>query len=240
MWSRFKLGLRPPNPARYARVKAFHPSLLPIDPLESTTPRDWAKGCPWDDDVLDNDVLGDCGPAAAVNWLKLMALVCGRDRLLFTVDDALEAYRRLGYDGTPATDNGVVLLDLMELWQSEGIGGFKLDCFFRIDHLDPVHLATAVAVGGPLIVGATLSETCLTTDTWGDACAQDTRIAGGHAILYMSDSPGGGNAKSWGCAVFNTASFRIRRWDEAYLPVCRDLCPPGVDVERLITLAGQL
>jgi hypothetical protein len=236
--SRFKLGLKSHDPKRVSAVKRFSADMLPVDPLISGTPWDWAFGRVWDGDALDNDVLGNCGPAAVVHWLRLMARNCGHSESEFTVQAVLDLYTAMGYDGTPESDNGVVLLDLMEYMQRVGVRGFKFDCFFRVGFGDPEHLATAVYVA-PLIVGATLPVACQSTSTWDAAAAADKREWGGHAYLRVSDSPGGGNGNSWGQVVYDTPEFQQACWTEAYLPICRELMP-GRDVERLITMAGQL
>jgi len=239
MFSHLKLGLRPHDPERVGRVVKLTPANAPVDPLVSRTPKDWALGRAWDDDVLGNDVLGDCGPAAVVNWLKMMAAACGRDRLVFTVDDAREAYRALGWDGTDATDTGVVLLDLMEHWTRHPIGGFQIDCFFVVGFGDAEHLATAVQIA-PLIVGAELTTDCQNSETWGAPEADGAQVWGGHAYLYHSDSPGGGSGKSWGEPIYTTPPFRAQRWREAYLPVCQEMMAPGTDVLRLLNVAKGL
>jgi hypothetical protein len=236
--SRFKLGLKSHDPKRVSAVKRFSADMLPVDSLISSTPWDWAFGRVWDGDVLKNDELGICFPAAVIKWLRLMARACGRMDLVFTEQDALELYTALGYRGTPETDTGVVMLDGMHYMQRVGVRGFKFDCFFRVGFGYPEHLATAVYVA-PLIVGATLPVACQSTSTWDAYVAADKREWGGHAYLRVSNSPGGGSGNSWGQVVYDTPKFQQACWTEAYLPICRELMP-GRDVERLITLAGQL
>jgi hypothetical protein len=237
MFSRLKLGLKPHDPESVARVCKLTPSMAALDPLVSRTPKDWALGRAWDDDILGNDVWGDCAPVTAVNWLKMMA-AAARSDLSFDVDDVLDAYRALGWKGTAATDNGVVLLDLMDYWCAFPIGGVQIDCFFRIGFGDPEHLATAIQIA-PLIVGATLTTECKGSDTWGESEAAGAQVWGDHAYLYHADSPGAGIGKSWGAPVYTTPPFRSRRWNEAYLPICRELMP-GRDVDRLIKIAWGL
>lgn len=239
MFSRYKLGLNLPDPRRVAAVPNLSAGLHG-DPLLSETPRDWALGRPWDDDVLGNDVLGDCGPAAAVNVLKLVADVAGYPSA-FTSSDALDAYRRMGWDGTEATDNGVVLCDLMSMWQREGIGGIKLDMVCRVGYLEPKHLATAVAIGGPLIVGVELTNACKSTDRWDAAAADDAGVWGYHAIMVYAFSPGLIRAKSWGQPVDITQEFLTRRCREAYLPVCESMrVPSGASYQRLLEIVRSL
>jgi hypothetical protein len=233
-----RLGLKPPDPERVGAVVKWSPNLLPVDPLISGTPHDWALGRPWDGNVLDNDILANCGPVAVVNCLKMLAVACGRTDLRFTNQDVLDLYTAMGYDGRPETDDGVVLLDLMEYMQRVGVRGVRFDCFFSIGFGDTQHLATAINLA-PVIVGAKLTRACMSTDTWDDAVANDRKTWGGHGYVLHSWSPGGCNGKSWGAPVWSTPGFIIKRVREAYLPVCRELMP-GLDYSRLVTLAGQL
>ena len=238
MFSKLKLGLRPHDPERVGRVAKFSGSLLPVDPLMSSTPADWSLGRVWDGDILDNDVLGNCGPAAVIHWLRLMALAAGRTDLRFTVQDVLDLYTAMGYNGTTESDNGVVLLDLMEYMRRVGVRGFRFEGFFSVGFADSEHLATALYVA-PLLIGASLSVACQNTDTWDATAALDGKDWGGHAYLAHSYSPGGCNGASWGAPVWTEPVFQRTRWTEAYLPICPELMP-GRDVERLLTLAGQL
>lgn len=233
-----RLGLKAHDPDRIARHVRLSPG--DVDPLITRCPKDWALGLPWDGDDLRNKKIGLCGPAAAVNWIKLMALACGRTDIRPTAEDAERFYRDvMGWDGTEANDEGVVLLDMMFQWMLNPLAGIKLDGFYVVGHADDEHVATGVTVA-PLIVGASLTRACQKTDQW-DAGAADpsNRIWGDHAFLYFSDSPGGGNGKSWGRVVWNDQTFRCRRWNEAYLPVCRELMP-HIDIDRLLAVARQL
>jgi hypothetical protein len=238
MLSNLKLGLRPHDPRRVNAHVKLTPALAGLDPFVSRTPKDWALGRAWDDDPLLNNWLGICGPAACVNWLKMMAALVRAD-LYFDEDDALKAYRAMGYQDTDATDTGVVLLDLMQWWTNNPIGGVQLDCFFVIGYGVPEHLATAMQIA-PLIVGAELTTACQTTDTWDAKAAAGPDVWGGHAYLYHADSPGGGSGKSWGMPVYTAPEFRTRRWRECYLPICQELMPPGTDVLRLLNIAKGL
>ena len=232
MFHEKRLGLLPHDPERVSRHVKLTPANAPVDPLVSTTPVDWAVGKPWDSDEMLNDQLGICGPDAWVNWLKMMGV-------LATVDDAMAIYEAMGYKGTTATDNGVVLMDMLQWLTSNRVAGVTMDCFFVVGFADPLHLATACQIA-PLIVGANLSTECQSTDWWGDAAAHSTSDWGPHAYLYHANSPGGGNGKSWGEAVFTTPDFQVARWTECYLPVCQELMPVGTDVLRLLNIAKGL
>ena len=239
MFSHFKLGLQAHDPARVALVAKLH-DYFPSDTLLAATPRDWQVGLPWDPDPLGNDTRGDCGPAAAVNLLKTLAAITGVTLSLDT-NAALALYRALGWDGPFEGDNGVVLLDLMNRLLLDGVGGVKFDRFFSVGFNDPVHLASALAVGGPLLAGFTLPVACQTTDRWDAAVAADKRIWGGHAVEVFSWSPGLVRLKSWGKPVDATPDFLAARCNEMYLAVCQRMrVMSAMDYSRLLQLGGEL
>jgi hypothetical protein len=239
MFGHLKLGLQAHDPARVALVAKLH-DFLPSDPLLAATPRDWQLGLAWDPDCLGNDTWGNCGPAAAVNLLKTLAALLGI-QLPLTVDDALKIYRDLGWDGTFQGDKGVVLLDLMNYLLRDGVAGVKFDRFFSVGFGDPVHLASAVAVGGPLLAGLTLPVACQTTDRWDAAVAADKRIWGGHAVEIISWSPGLIRAKSWGKPVDITPDFLAARCNEMYLAVSEKMrVMSALAYDRLLKVAEQL
>lgn len=231
-----KLGLKPCDPQRVRSLARLTPE--DVDGWISRTPRDWALGHPWDSDDLGNRVKGNCGPVAWINWLKMMLVAAGRadEAAKFTVQDADNFYRACGWDGTWAGDDGVVLLDMMCETMKHPVRGFKADGFLCIGHNDDSHLATAVGVA-PLIVGEDLKKPCKESDHWTGLTAQGVKW-GPHAVLYFSDSPGGGNSKTWGRPVFQDQEFRWACWNEAYLPFCFELMP-HLDV-NLISKLGRL
>lgn len=238
MFADCRLGLKSGSSESYGKACRITPD--DIDPVLTRCPTDWALGKPWDDDDLRNKKIGLCGPAAAVNVIKFLAAACGRTDVRPTADDAERFYRDvMGWDGTEANDDGVVLLDMMYQWMLHPIAGFKLDGFYVVSRTDAAHLASAVGVS-PLIVSATLTRACQNTDQW-DRAAADPRnpIWGPHAITYFSDSPGGGHGKSWGRPVWNTVDFRFARWNEVYMPVIRELMP-HVHIDRLLAIGRRL
>jgi hypothetical protein len=234
-----QLGLKPHDPARVARVKAF-PPMPQADPRIAETPKDWAQGRMWDPDDLGNRDHQNCVPAACINVLKLIADVSETPRT-FTAEDALNAYRRAGWDGTPATDGGVVMLDFMQSWTKEPIGGVKLDGLFAINFKNYAHLATALYFGGPLVAGFTLTESCQNGDQWNDAAAADERVLGGHAVMLFSASPGMIRVKTWGLVADVSPGFMARRCNEVYLPLCRTLhVPSKIDWDEWARIARLL
>lgn len=237
MFTDCRLGLKDPD---LRRVRA-HVRLTPddVDACISRVPYDWHLGVQWNDDDLGNRKLNNCGPAAVVNWSNLMAKVAGLNEPEWGFDEAKRIYTRMGYRGTEATDDGVVLLDLMYQWMLEPFCGRKIDGFYVIGHGEDSHMATANCIA-PTIVAASLTRACKTTDIWDAKAADDrNRLWGNHAFLYFADSVGGGQGKSWGKVVGNTDEFRRSRWLECYLPICQEL-QPYLDLAKVIKIARHL
>lgn len=236
MFQDCRLGLKEPDQKRIDR----HVKLTPADVNEamiSRVPFDWQLGQRWNNDDLGNRSLNNCGPCGVVNWCNLMGKVAGLNVPTYGREEAERIYRRMGYDGTFATDDGVILLDLMYRWMLEEFCGTKILGFFVIGHVEDDHLATANTIA-PTIAAASLTTACKSTDMWNDKAA-DGRLWGNHAFLYFSDSPGGGLCKTWGRKAFHTAGFRKRRWIECYLPIS-PIHMPHVDIEKAIKIARQL
>lgn len=235
MFSHLKLGLQEHDPVRFART----PTLFDVAPssLFAETPRDWQLGQAWDADPRHNDWLGCCGPAAVANWLVLMYKVRGLP-LPFDPDAfVLELYKAMGWDGTAATDNGVVLADLLRYCVSAGL----FDGYVRVPVLSRTHVATAMDLGGPLIVGTTLTESCQSAKLWDATTAADTRIWGRHAVLMHAVSPGLDHWTSWGEDIDVTPDYEAARTEEAYLPLSRELHPNlAIDWDRLRAIASEL
>lgn len=231
MFANRKLGLLAHDPVRLERT----PLLSDVASLLFTeTPRDWQLGQTWDSDPRHNDWLGCCGTAAVVNWLVLMHKVRGLP-LPFDPDAlVLDLYKEMGWDGTDATDNGVVLADLLNHCVSVEL----FDGYVRVPVLSRRHVATACDLGGPLIVGTTLTEACQDSTRWDAKTADDKRIWGRHAVLMHAVSSGLDRWTSWGEAVDVTPDYEAARTEEAYLPLSKELHPNlAIDWDRLQELA---
>lgn len=233
MFAHLKLGLRDHDPVRLART----PTLADVAPqLFAETPRDWQLSRAWDGDQLHNDRLGCCGPAAVVNFFQMVCAALGIP-CPYDAETVLAWYRSQGWDGTDATDYGVVLTDLMATLVRSGV----LHGFVRVPVLDRAHFATAHDLGGPIIVGMTLTEACQSTDRWNAAVAADPKIWGKHAVLVFSVSPGLYRAKSWGKIVDVEFEFLAARAIEAYLPLVHDMHPNlAINWDRLQEIAALI
>jgi len=105
-------GLIPPAPQRLARAPllARRVRALSPPPASLSQRRSLAYGLAMD----GNDTLGDCGAVGIANGARAVAAVRGYG-LNITTDRVIGLYSRFGYvPSQPATDHGVVLLDMLQ------------------------------------------------------------------------------------------------------------------------------
>jgi hypothetical protein len=102
--------------------------------------------------------------------------------------DILAAYQDVsGYDGSPDTDRGAYVLDVLKLWRKTGIGGRKIDAFVEIDPTDIRMIKTAIYLFGAVYFGIELPKSYEGQKVW-DVPRYGARwngrkgSAGGHAV----------------------------------------------------------
>jgi hypothetical protein len=103
-----------------------------------------------------NDRIGCCTITGLVHLAQAHAAANGET---ITIEDAdvLKAYSAIsGYDGTPATDRGAQMIDALVHARREGIGGWKIGAFVRVDAHDYFELRAAINLFGGVYVGADL------------------------------------------------------------------------------------
>lgn len=151
-------GRRPPNPAKVAAVPAFAALVGPLAPSGKSI--DWTRDMPPDDwGMCLNDTLGDCGIAGVIHAIDTW----GSLQPPYTpIQDpqALALYERLGgyVPNVPATDRGVELLDVLNYWRANPIGGEAILGFCRIDPTNVDHVRLGIEIFGGLYTGVLLTE----------------------------------------------------------------------------------
>lgn len=153
-----KRDAHPPDHAHHGlKLARYLTSALPPPPSSV----DWtARVQGWGGDY-GNFTLGDCACAAAAHQIQAWTATTGTQKNL-ALDDVLAAYRRFGgYDGTPKTDNGCVISDVLAGWSDAcvGIGGDVLAGFVEIEHENEADIKRAIALFGGVILGVQLPKT---------------------------------------------------------------------------------
>src|ERR1035441_3205045 len=116
-----KLGKKAPR--RLMSTPAFGDFLGKAASWPKVAPRGWEYAVPPAQlDVLGNDQYGDCAEAGAMHLIQVETANTGNP-LHATLQQTLDLYSAVtGFDpNDPSTDQGTVLLSLLQYWKSTGI-----------------------------------------------------------------------------------------------------------------------
>lgn len=213
-------------------------------------------GTDWGMDL--NDVIGDCGIAAPAHMIKSWTAYANPPLIDIPLSVILRVYSAVsGYrPGDPSTDNGVVIVDVLNYWRKQGIGGHKIKAFVQINPRNHVHMKQAIAEFGSVIVGLGLpiawqdvpngvnGRPVWSLPVPGDPHGQPFSW-GGHCVPYCGFGVDtGGNAGfmpiSWGAEYDITPGAHDTFCDEAYAVISQDwieqnkLSPSGFDITQLL------
>lgn len=192
--------------ARYLDVKTVMPKIprTPVLPPVSA----WG--------MLRNDELGDCGPVAFLHQREAWTAWAGKPYVP-TDDDATKLYEAVGgyVPGDASTDNGVVLLDLLNYERKAG----TILAFAHVNTKDQTELRAACYLFGGLLAGYALPAATERQGVhWhmpaGSPLKAENRPGswGGHAIYQAWPS----HITSWGEEGNVTAAFQAFYGDEAW------------------------
>ena len=227
----YRLGKRAPrHDCRTLRLEKY----LDLSALPPVPPaRAWDKGIAnWGQ--MMNDRLGDCTCAAAGHAVQVWTANVGKE---LTVPDSavLAAYEAAGgyVPGHPGTDNGAVMLDVLNLWRKAGIGGHRIDAFADVQPFHQAMVKAAVDLFGGIYVGLnlpasaqdqvgslwwTVSGGAAAPGSWGGHCVQ--------IVDYDFTNPQPANQTltciTWGALQKMTWRFFARYCDEAYVVLSPD------------------
>jgi hypothetical protein len=223
-----KLGKKPakhdPRTLQFKNYLAAKPTALPPTPDEVS----WVTKVPsWP--MMMNDSLGDCTIAAAGHMIQQWSFFANVE-VTPTDQQVLQAYEAVsGYvPGEPWTDNGAVILDVLNYWRQHGIAGHKITAYTQVDHSNLDEIRAAIQLFGNVYIGIQLPVTAQTQDAWtvanGGTFTQDGQPGswGGHAIPLMAQSPKTQTCITWGERLKMSHNFFLDYCDEAYAIVSQD------------------
>lgn len=221
----------------------------------------WADGFPdskWG--MLGNDIVGDC--ALACPGHQIMEWTYAADGLANTVfpstTQILAAYSAVtGYViGDPSTDNGAVVLDVLNYWRKTGIAGHKIFAFVQVNPSNITEMKQAIDLFGSVYVGMQLPVSAQSPSTganglplWsvpptGPIGNATPGSWGGHAIPvigYGTDAKGNAGTEivTWGQRYDVTWQWHHVYTDEAWAIITTDWLeangnsPSGFDIASL-------
>jgi len=214
---------------------------------------EWLPKLNWG--VMLNDSIGDCTCAAAGHMIEQWSALSGVE---FRIPDSsiLIAYQAVsGYvPGEPQTDNGAVMLDVLNYWRQNGIGGHKILAYVSVNLKNQNEVKTAVQLFGNIYLGVQLPISAQGASVWsvpdaGPVGDGSPGSWGGHCIPIMgyaptvpttpAASPLVYTVLTWGKPVHMTSHFLNAYADEAYCVLSSDwidkngLAPSGFNLAQL-------
>ena len=197
------------------RRRALAALVLPKLPLPPES-RDWTNGHPaWG--MMRNDVEGDCVFAGGGHIIQVATLQA-TDAMVTPPDEQIEAmYEQwAGFKpDDPATDNGFVEADFLNLWEQQGYCGFKLLGHVDVNPANLTHVKQASAFFGPLKIGANLPVSAQSQTLW-DVAIDDGGLWGGHDMTLAAYDKAGPLLITWGAVQRATWAWWLKYVDECH------------------------
>jgi len=248
----FKLGKLPPKrDHRNLQLASYLNNVkLPVIPTQLS----WYQhpearpGFSWQ--MFLNDSLGDCAIAGPAHIEMLWTF--NVDELPFTPtnQEVLAAYTQVGgyKPGDPNTDQGCVLLNVLNTWQNSGLFGRKIYAYVEVNPKNLQHIKTAIALFGAIDIGLAmpLSGQSQVGQVWTvtDPSLQGDSTPGswgGHCVVIgkYDDVAKEFTCITWGQEQKMSYDYFTTYCDEAYAPLSKDwtnsrgLNPTGVNFTTL-------
>lgn len=210
------------GPARHGKLRLA--TYLKADLPPAPEAVDWTAGVTsWG--VMGNDSHGDCVFAAGAHAIQTWTVNAGLPAQVGverTMSDAavLSYYSEwAGYvPGDPATDNGFVIADFLNLWKADAYGGVLLDGFVDPDPANQEHIKQAVTLFGGVDIGLQLPTAWQNMSIWDVAEGADGAPGswGGHSVWVPAYNATGPVCVTWGALKQITWAAWQRYCDEAH------------------------
>jgi len=192
--------------------------------------------------MYGNDRLGDCTTAAAAHMIEAWTAAAGGGPVEVPEAAVLAAFDAVKITDPMTGDEGAVVLDVLRLWRTAGIGGHRIGAYARIAREDRDLAATAAWLFGGLYLGLQLPLRAGDQDVWDWMGRLDGPDApgswGGHAVDVVAYDERGLTVVTWGALKRMTWAFWSRYCDEAWCVLSTDYLadgrsPAGFDLEAL-------
>jgi hypothetical protein len=242
-----KLGkLAPKHDARTLHLSDY----LTREVIEVAPPKvAYSKGVPLT--MLKNDELGDCTIVGALHLVQVLDFYCEPESTFVPTDAmALEGYERIcGYrPGHPNTDNGGILLDVLNAWRKNGIGNRKIMAFAKINQRSVADVKVAIHLFGGIYVGAGLPISAQNQKTWTVAKGPNAEMNswGGHCMNADDYDSKYVTFGTWGARQKASWSWFVHYVDEVYAVVTQEwfdkqgMSPTGLKLEMLLSDAQKI
>jgi hypothetical protein len=240
-----KLGRVATTTNRLAALPLFpdYTSKLPPPP-PAVTWSDKVQSWP----MMQNDQYGDCTCATVGHIIQLWT-AANRIDFVPSDQDVLGMYSAVtGFTpDDPNTDNGAVMLDVLQYWKNTGMAGHRLTAFarVRVGHHDAVK--SAIQLMGAVCLGIAMPAAWQQAQTWDVARGRDGVPGswGGHEVPAVDYDDKGVTVVTWGELVKLTWGAFDKYVEEAQVPVDDDWAdsdgaPSGFSLDELLADMGYL
>lgn len=208
----YKLGkLAPRHDLRTLRMAKYATPTL-VAPKRM----DWSLGVSrWP--MLANDRIGDCAVAGPAHMIQAWSANSGGN-FVPTDEQVIADYSAIsGYNpGDSSTDNGCVMLDVMNYWRRTGICGHKIDGYVALTPGNRDHVALAIDLFGGCALGFALPKEAQGQEVWSLLDGSRPGTWGGHMVPALNYGPTGVVVVTWGGLLTVTWDFMDRFCDEGF------------------------
>jgi hypothetical protein len=200
--------------------------------------------------MMLNDQLGCCEVATAGHLRMAWTYAATATAVAIPDSVVLSTYSALtGYDpATGQNDTGIATDDLLNYWQTTGIGGNKIAGCVAIDPTNQAEVQQAIYLFGGVFVTVNLPKSAEDQTSAGQAWSPVfwSPTLGGHAIPYLSYGPAGTKAITWGAEQDVTWEFTRQKCNGMFAIVDNDFfnaegkSPRGLDTAGMFSAMQQL
>jgi len=199
--------------------------------------------------MMQNDNFPDCTCAAAghmiMNWT---GNVNSKTPIVLSDSQIMQAYMKVsGYDpATGENKTGIACLDVLKLWNQNGIGGHVINAYVSLDVSNQSYIKNAIYLFGGCYIGLQLPNSLKdTSNSWTvpatGAVANDApNPNNGHCVNIVGYDTNNLTVISWGTVKSMSWDFFAAYADEAYAILSNDWFnsssgknPDGFDVTSM-------
>lgn len=188
---------------------------------------DWSLGVN-DWNQMLNDQIGSCAIAGPGHWVQAWTNNNGNE-VVIPDGEILKAYSAVGgyIPGNPWTDNGCIMLDVMNYWRRNGIGGHKINSYAAVNPSNRHHTQLAVDLFGGVLLGIELPQSIKSQEVWsvpdaGLVGPGKVGSLGGHCVVALNYGPTGLVVVTWGQLVTLTWEFIETYTSEVFVALSDD------------------
>lgn len=199
--------------------------------------------------MYQNDVIGDCAIAGPAHQIQTWSANDGEE-ITPTEDQVLEGYQRVGgwNPADPSSDNGCVLLDVMNHWRREGICGRKIAAYAKINDNDINMLKAGIFMFGGVMLGVNLPAAVQEADSWTlpshiplrQRASWQPGTWGGHCVPVTGFKDDYLEFISWGRVMRMNLDFAAMFIDEGYVAVATEWLGPDLRAPNGLELTTLL